>query len=46
MRPAISSDPNASRPQRVPLMVKVETSDQWVLFSGAKCNYRRVKVAV
>jgi len=28
------------------LMVEVETSDQWVLFSGAKCNLRRKRVAV
>jgi len=28
------------------LMVEVETSDQWVLFSGAKCNMRRKRVAV
>ena len=28
------------------LMIEVETSDQWVLFSGAKCILQRVKVAM
>ena len=28
------------------LMVEIDTFDQWVMFSGAKCNMRRKRVAV
>jgi len=33
-------------PGKILPQANVEVSDQWVLFSGAKCNYRRVRVVV
>ena len=28
------------------LQIEVETSDQWAIFSGGKCNLRRKRVAL